>query len=60
MNVVSAVFAACLVIAAFVGFLMKAIGEPVTALWIVTLAVGMLMGFIYGFIIGMPEQNPPK
>jgi hypothetical protein len=60
MTLISALLAACLLIATIVGFILKAFGEPVTVLWIFTLAVGMLLGFTYGFSIGIAEQNPPE
>jgi hypothetical protein len=60
MTLLSAVLAACLVIAAITGLMMQVIGQPVTVLWVLTLAIGMLLGFTYGFSLGISEQNPPE
>jgi len=57
MTLVSALLAASLLIATMVGFMLKAFGEPVTVLWIFTMALGMLLGFVYGFTIGSAERN---
>jgi hypothetical protein len=60
MTLVSAVLAACLVIAAFTGFMMQAIGEPVTVLWVLSLAIAMFIAFTYGLSLGADEQYPPE